>query len=386
MTYGTGLSMSPLILPTDKPFIRKSKSYKVNDIVAFRKDGRIIAHRIIYRFPNGTFVTKGDNNLKSDGIILKRDILGKVEKVLRNAQTVFLSHVYLSQSSTYLNELNLLNKSFKKTSTSYVLLKGLPIHLAHSGKIPKRLYFDADILVKRSSLSRVLRIFEKLDYQAVEPVLLGKKVRSYSQISFIKKVRPYAVAIDVHFSPAIGFTKALGFNKLIPSTTAYTNNLFKNAKELGVGNNLFPMLIKEDLLLYLLLHLFHHNFQGIHRMELIRDMVRKDKPDMNKVLIKAKKYGYGHFIYPSILTFNNYFGGIDLPEETRNLLSVRLAGFFVAQLSPFDADSKIVEAGKKLFFCLLLSPVPLMKKLSVVLSKDALGYFFSTIRSTFLRS
>jgi len=377
--------MAPLILPTDKPFIEKSKSYKVNDIVAFRKGGRLLAHRIIYRFPDGSVVTKGDNNVKSDGVISKSEILGKIEKVLRNGQPISLSHVYLSQSSTYLTELTLLNKALKKTEVDYVLLKGLPIHLVYSGKIPKRLYFDADILVKRNNLPLILEIFRKLGYETIEPLLLGKSVGNYSQISFVKKVKPYAVMVDVHFAPAIGFTKALGFNKLIPSVQAYSRDIFKNAQEVKVGNGRFPILLKEDLLLHLLLHLFHHNFQGIHRMELIKDVIKKDKPDMNIVLNKANKYGYGYFIYPSVLIINKFFGGINLPEETRNPLLVLFARFYVLRQSPFDANTKTAEAGKKLVFTFLLSPLPLLKRLAVVLSKDALGHFFSTIKSAFFR-
>src|SRR4030042_6914962 len=315
LSFGT--SMAPLILPTDKPFIKKGRSYKVNDVVAFRREEKVIVHRVIYIPDEANYITKGDNNLKSDGILNKNEILGKVEKVLRNGRMIALSHVYLSQSLTYLTELGLLNKRLKKSDIDYVLLKGLPIQLIYSGKIPKRLYFDADILVRLHDFPQIGKIFKQLGYEAIEPTLLHKPVNKYSQISFVKKVKPYAVIIDVHFAPAIGFTKALRFNKLIPSIAVYGRELFSNAKAVKVGNNRFPILIKEDLLLYLLLHLFHHNFQGIHRMELIANVIGQDKPDMDIVLNRARRYGYEYIIYPSVLVFNKFFGGLSLPKEAR---------------------------------------------------------------------
>ena len=215
---------------------------------------------------------------------------------------------------------------------------------------------------------------------------MHKPVNKYSQISFVKKVKPYAVIIDVHFAPAIGFTKALRFNELIPSIAVYGRELFSNAKAVKVGNNRFPILIKEDLLLYLLLHLFHHNFQGIHRMELIANVIGQDKPDMDIVLNRARRYGYEYIIYPSVLVFNKFFGGLSLPKEARIPLFMRLAGFYATRTSPFDTDTKAIEAGKKLIFSLVFSTLPLSKRLRVIFSKDALDYFFSTIKSTFLRS
>lgn len=380
------ISMAPLILPTDKPVVKKSKSYRLNDIVVFRKEGRFIAHRIIYIYPDGSFQTKGDNNLKSDGKIKRGRILGKVEKVIRGSQSISLTHVYLSQSSTYLRELSLLNKALRKAKIAHLLLKGLPLHLAYGGRLPQRLYFDADILVTRKDFPKVERIFAKLGFAPIKPELLGKKVAGFSQISFVKKVAPFAVVIDLHFSPGVGFTKATDLNRLIPSLSLYTKGLFAGAKEVRVEENLYPMLAKEDLVLYLLLHLFHHNYQGIHRVEFIDRLIRTSRPDMDIVVSKARKYGFEYFIYPSILVVNRFFKTIGLPENLKPSYPVRLIAKLVQDSSIFDEDKKAVEGIKRFLFTFCLSRVSIFTKFSVLFSKDIPAYFFPTIKSALLRT
>lgn len=377
--------MVPLILPSDKPIVKKTRSYRLNDIVVARYQGKLIAHRIIYMYPDGSLQTKGDNNLASDGKIRKSRILGKVERVIRGGASISLSHVYLSQSSTYLKELNLLNNALKRTRIAYVLLKGLPLHLAHGGKLPRRLYFDADILVKRKDQKGVERNFAKLGFEPIEPQLLGKTVKNYSQISFVKKVKPFAVIIDVHFSPGVGFTKATSLNRLIPSLSRYTQDLFESTKEVRVEGSLYPMLNQENLVLYLLLHLFHHNFRGIHRLEFIDMLVRTSKPDMEIVVDKAKKYGFEYFIYPAILAVHKFFGAITLPENLNLSYSAGLVGKFVLDSSPFEDDRKAVEGAKRFIFTFCLSRASILTKLSVLFSKDIPAYFFPAMRSAFSR-
>ena len=379
-------SMVPLILPSDKPLVRKAKNYKLNDIVVFKKDDRLVAHRIVFVYPDGYFQIKGDNNLTSDGRITKSRMLGRVDKVLRGGQRLSLSHVYLSQSSTYLQELNSLNKAMRNAKIAYVMLKGLPLHLAHGGRLPRRLYLDADILIKRKDYPRVEKIFLRAGFEPVRPKLLGRTVRSFSQISFVKKVEPFAVIFDLHFAPAVGFTKATGLNKLIPSLSRYTNGLFEAVKEVGVEGALYPLLAGEDLVLYLLLHLSHHNYQGIHRMELIDRLIRTTKPDMEIVVNKAKKYGFEYFIYPSLFTINKFFGAITLPENLKIPYPVRLISKLVLNSSPFDEDRKAVEGAKRFIFTFFLSRASLIIKLSVLFSKDIPGYFFPTIKSAFFRT
>lgn len=385
MATPTDVSMVPLILPTDKPVVKKSKVYKPNDIVVARHEGRLVAHRIIYIFPDGSFQTKGDNNLASDGKIKKSRILGKVERVIRGGQSISLSHVYLSQSSTYLKELSLLNNALKRTRIAYVLLKGLPLHLAHGGKLPQRLYFDTDILIKRKNQKEVERIFAKLGFESIQPKLLGKAVRNYSQISFVKKIKPFPVIIDIHFSPGIGFTKATGLNRLIPSLARYTKDLFESAKEVSVEGSFYPMLNKEDLFLYLLLHLFHHNFQGIHRIEFIAKLNKSTKPDMEIVVNKAKIYGYEYFIYPAILILNRFFDSTTLPENLKTPYPVRIISNIVFNSSPFDDDKKAVEGVKRFLFIFSLSRASILRKLSVLFSQDVPAYFFPTIKSAFFK-
>lgn len=378
-------SMIPLILPTDRLIIGKSGNLKVNDIVVFKKGPRLIAHRLIYIYPKGDLVVKGDNNLKSDGRINKNKILGKVIGVVRNGHSILFSHVYLSQSSTYLRELAILNQTLGKAKIQYILLKGLPLHLYYTGKIPQRLYFDIDILVGRGDFPQFRKILKSLGYLPIAPSLFKKSLKRFSQISFVKRVKPYAVTLDVHFEPAIGFTKVPQLNKLIPSLPAYTGDLFGNIQTAGVEKNRYPILNRESFLLYLLLHLAHHNFQGIHRVELIDEFIRRQKPDIKIVINTAKKFGFEYFIYPSLLVVNKYFKGVKIPENLKLPSPLRFILWIITRRSPFDGKRKGAEAMEKIILALLLLKAPLATKLPVLLSKESLRYYLPTIRSAFFK-
>lgn len=74
-----GNSMYPTIKSntTVKVIKLDFNDYKINDIIIFRCDNMIIAHRIVY-LDREWVTTKGDNVLLCDNKIKRSDILGKV--------------------------------------------------------------------------------------------------------------------------------------------------------------------------------------------------------------------------------------------------------------------------------------------------------------------
>ena len=71
-------SMEPAIYQDDIVFVRVTDKIKENDIISFENDKEIITHRVIEVVDDG-YVTKGDNNNASDGVIEKKQVIGKVK-------------------------------------------------------------------------------------------------------------------------------------------------------------------------------------------------------------------------------------------------------------------------------------------------------------------
>jgi len=79
-------SMEPMIKPGDVILIKKTDDVKLNDVVQFKRDDILIAHRIIDIVEDDkgkSYRTKGDNNSAPDFELVKGEqIKGKVVKVV----------------------------------------------------------------------------------------------------------------------------------------------------------------------------------------------------------------------------------------------------------------------------------------------------------------
>lgn len=385
------LSMLPLILSSDKLIVKKARSYKLNDVVVFKKRETLIAHRIIYVSPSYKYlITKGDNSPKADGKIWPGQILGKVESIKREGQTIHLSHIYLSQSSVYLKELKQINKAFSKRRIPYILLKGLPLHLYFDKTPPKRLYLDADLLIKKKDSRKATKILNEVDFKKQKSSLFGNQIKAPSQVCFVKDTKPFPTVIDLHLEPAIGFTKVKSLNSLLPSTRTYTQYLFENINPVKINNISFPIFNNHTLLIYLLLHLFHHNFQGAHRLEFISKLIKAKKIDWARVANIATKYKFKSLIFPGILILKRYYG-VSLPKKYLRAMTPtcgqRLISHLIAKLvSPFNTGSRACGGIKRCIFLFLLSPKPLGSKMKILFHKHTKGYFLPAIKSFFFRT
>jgi len=384
-------SMVPLILPKDKPLISKAASYKLNDIVVFKKKDRLIAHRIIYVSPNNNFfITKGDNNLSSDGKIKKEEILGKVTKVKRGNQVVDLFHVYLAQSFSYLRALKEVVKKLNSKKIPFIILKGLPIHIFYTGKIPERLYVDVDILVRDRDFDGVTKILEKEDFVLVPSRFLGKRIKEPSQVSFVKPVKPFPIEIDLHQEPTPGFAKAREMNRLLPSSGSFSEYLSQNVKKIKIDGVTFPILKTEAFSLYLLLHLFRHNFKGPHRFELLDTIFRREKINWKEVSNKLSLFDLKNFVYPGFLLLKSLYK-TPIPKKFLEDISPNpgkkiFASIITKTVDPFSRRGRAFEGSQKAIFVLLLSPKGLKEKLKVLGNKKTLGYFFGVIKFLFSRT
>ena len=81
-SYVTTPSMYPTIPPGSEIIVRAQSSYHVGEVIEFRANNLIWAHRLIKINPNGTFVTKGDNPQNSPDVFVpaltQADVIGAV--------------------------------------------------------------------------------------------------------------------------------------------------------------------------------------------------------------------------------------------------------------------------------------------------------------------
>jgi len=132
-----GSSMLPLLQANDVIYYRQTtfSRCKTNDLIMAKKNGQLFTHRVIYKTKK-YLITKGDNNLQSDGKIYPRQIIAKVYQIKRNGKIFHPENLYLFQSTLYFQEIVKIKRAFEKEKIDFVFLKGLPLHLYFKGKHP----------------------------------------------------------------------------------------------------------------------------------------------------------------------------------------------------------------------------------------------------------
>ena len=93
----TGWSMLPAIFPGDTLVIEPASSESVGkgDIVLFRRDGRLFAHRVSGKSGSASdfqIVTQGDGMANPDPPVSSSQLLGKVSFVVRDGRCLELAH------------------------------------------------------------------------------------------------------------------------------------------------------------------------------------------------------------------------------------------------------------------------------------------------------
>lgn len=137
-----GDSMSPFLSRGDTISVRKVEfqDLRRGDIVVYRADKRLHAHRYIYLAPSNKLVTKGDNNSHFDSLpIPAEQLIGKVVLIKKGKRTIDLEVVswkvinYFLASVSALDGyvvlfLRFLNETFfrdKKGRFRILIIKGL---------------------------------------------------------------------------------------------------------------------------------------------------------------------------------------------------------------------------------------------------------------------
>lgn len=217
-----GESMIPLLYPQDKVYLQSVvfSAIKVNDIVAFKKNGQLICHRVIYKGKN-YLIAKGDNGFQIDGKIKPKNILGKIEEVKRGGKIFNLNFLYLIQSTLYFQEIVKIKNELDRKKINYVFLKGLPLHLYYEGDHPKRLYADCDVLVNKNNFIAAEKILLNKGYQKAQTAL----TKTHQQLkekeienAYVKTIGGFPVVFDLHLEVVFMMTQLGKLNALYPQS------------------------------------------------------------------------------------------------------------------------------------------------------------------------
>jgi len=354
--------MLPLIEGNDKPIPIPPTKLKVNDLVIFKdRQQNLIFHRLIYINPSqNLFLTKGDNNPKPDHPITKSQIIAKAHNIKRNQKTINIHTIYQTQATLYLQSLYHLVKQLQLQHVPFIFLKGLPVHFYINQHIPFRLFADNDILIQTKDLKQTTKILHRLGFKSHH-----SKTNTYkSQLNFIKPTKPFPIVIDLHLEPAISFTKIPTLIKLTP-TKHITKYLFNHTQTINYQNINLPILSNEALLIYLLLHLFHHNFKGYHRFQLIQDLITKKTINWSKFSQDVTSLGYENIIYPGLKLIQKlYLPDLTIPHISTSF-TAKIITFFLCHQpleKNFIDQTRHQAARQRLFLTFLLAPTPLKFK------------------------
>jgi len=370
-----GTSMLPLLQPEDIIQYRKVafENIRENDILLVKKKSLMFTHRVIYKTPT-YLVTKGDNNILSDGNIYPRHILAKAYQIKRKNMIINITDLFLTQSFMYLTEINKVVAVYKKAGLDFLILKGLPLHLYYEkGQYPKRMYADCDILVDIQKADKAHRLLLKLGYTKSTRFfsenfkrLKNKKIED----TYVKKVAGFPVVFDLHYEVVFMMTQLGKLDSLYPqaSIESLTRLFLQEKVEIVIDNKKYPILSQKHLFLYLALHFFHHNYLGVFRLSLINSIIRNTKikhsmyKDMTHIIDKYRLNGY---IYPVFVLLRKYFQ-TPIPQDFIDMIKPHKAQqiyarqFFTSNI--FNDETHIqgsIHRFKHLFF---LSPGHILKK------------------------
>ena len=363
-----GESMVPLLHPRDLVNYQKISFSKIktNDLILVFKKNQAFTHRVIYK-TDIYLITKGDNNLESDGRILPQQIIGKVTSVKRQSKIFDPEMIYLIQSSLYFKEIVKIIEAFEKNKVNYVFLKGLPIHLYFEKTHPRRLYLDADVLIDKSHYEIATEILKKFGYKLADSSLspTQKKLKDKTvEISFYKLINGFPVVFDIHLEVAFMMTQIGNLDALYPQKLIdqLTEEFLKEKKKVIINGFGFHILSPVNLIIYLALHFFHHNFTGAFRLELLDKVIRKCHPAKGGISKLINEYHLQNFISPVFRLLKKYYN-TPLPVPFLKTME-QFNNLTMKQYLKINIFS--TSAGVRRFFLLFsLSPFPIFKKILV---------------------
>lgn len=387
-TYGN--SMFPFFVDGDVLNIIKVsfRKIQVDDFITFKLKGRYITHRVVYKNPKGTFlITKGDHNPQPDGKVLASQILGKVISIKRKNQLFHTTDLYFFQSTLYFKEITKVKDALFDNHIDFLILKGLPLHLYFEKKFPSRLYADCDILIDKKQQVRVEQIFKRLNYQKIDEALdphIKKLKDKEIEIQYKKTINGILVAFDIHLEAVFLMTQLGSLEALYPQTLldSFSALLLSNKRRIKLNNEYFPILTTELLIIYLALHLFHHNYQGYYRYLLIQKILELSKINYKKIAEIINFYKLKNFTSPVFIILKKHYSSSFPPSLFQSKPKVNIVKHLnknILNLNILSDETRVTSGIKRFRNIFILSSEPLLKKLLVIFNLQVLYAVYFTI-------
>jgi len=375
-----GNSMYPFFISGDILYIQPTpfKKIQINDFITFVQKNIFITHRVIYIPPNKKYIlTKGDTNKEPDKKVLPKNIIGKVIKIQRKGKTFLPDTLYHLQSLLYYREIYKVNSLFRKHSINFVFLKGLPLHLYFDKKIPQRLYADTDILVDKKDIPACITLLQNHGYTMRDPsTTVPKFLQTFPpEFDMTKTINGIPVSFDIHTE--VCFMVKQFFGGLSPLySEALLDTLGKNflqqKRTINVEKSYFPILQKEDLILYLALHLFSHNLKGYNHYESIKTALAKQDTDFTLLAKSIKEFQLENYVYSIFLLLEKYYhikfpiSFIETIQPSEKIITYIKRHMLTTNI--FSDEGKLTRGEEKFRHIFSLSPNTMLKKLSIIFS------------------
>jgi len=376
-----GDSMFPLLQDGDVVELRKAdfKNLKTNDIICFRQKNHLVTHRIIYK-ADLYVIAKGDNNPVSDGKITAERILGKVYAVKRGSQTFTVDDLYLFQSSIYFEEIKRIVMILNKERIDFVILKGLPLHLFLEKKHPRRIYADCDILIAKKDIIKAKKILKEEGYRSLDFSLSKEHKKLKDKVveeSYGKEINGLSVIFDIHYEAAFMMTQLGSLDYLYPQNLLndFTRSLLNNKRIVDTEGSKFPLLSLEDQIIYLFLHLFHHNFRGAYRYDILVKILdsKFDKYELVKIIAE---YQLTNFVYAGLVLLQKYYPDkkyqeiIDLLDVSNIVKKYVKEKIIVTKI--FNDEDRVGGGVKRFLLLFYLSPRPILIRFLTIFNKQVI--------------
>lgn len=373
-----GSSMLPLLQDGDIVYFHKISlsSIKTFDIVLVNKNKKYVTHRVIYKTQK-YLITKGDSNNYSDGKILPQQIVGIVYQIRRRKQIFPVETLSLMQNGSYLQEIEKITKLFHKNKIDFVFLKGLPIYLFYTKEMPKRIYADCDILVAEKDYLQAKKLLMTNGFwQREANNFLSKFLLPHlMEEDFFKIHSNFPITIDLHKRP-FSYIRKLDFpDSLYPKKLMdiFTRDLLQTKRWVKINDITIPIPQSDYLLIFLSLHFFTHTMKMVHRLWLIKEVVKKDKKtnkSWDRFLEIVEQYKIGYLVYPAFYFVNSLYGKIVsdwVIKQVKPRKSVEQI-YKLKQDLIFDEKVDLSRVFNKLSISWNYSPQPLYRRIGLLFS------------------
>ena len=372
--------MEPLLHDGNIVFYRKTpfSSLKQNDIVIVYKNKKYVTHRVIYT-SELYVITKGDNNNFIDGKIKPSQIVGRVYKIRRGTDMFPVDTLSLVQNASYLQEIHHITKIFQKKDIDFVFLKGLPLYFYYTKHMPQRIFADCDLLVSEKDFVRAKALLLQRGYkQQTQPRLFSRLFNQFVMEEDFFLNRRFPITIDLHKRP-FSYIRKLDFpDSLYPKKLMdeFTRELLRTKRWVTVDSITIPIPQQDYLLLFLAVHFFTHTMKMVHRLWLIKEVIRKDKKNReswHSFLKLCDRYKLGFMVYPGLYFINKLY---DKPIPHSVIRSLKPDKYYVDRVYHlktslvFDERIDLSRVLHKVTISWVFSPQPVYNRLRLFVSRE----------------